>query len=330
MDRIIIFDIRGRDELGDISYKQLIVEIMGRHSNIILVDKEKGTIIDSIKHIPASQNSYRTILPGSTYIFPPAQDKMNPLQAQKEDILRSIDFNSGKIDRQLVQKFSGVSPVFAKEIIHRAGLANRETVPEAMMNMMEELHNHQYQPTITATETKEDFYLFALAHLKGESKVYSSLSEMLDRFYFGKADRDRVKQQANDLERLMKNEKDKNEIKIKKLQTTLSKAQRADEYQLLGELLTANIHVVKRGMEEIKVVNYYDEAGGEMTISLNPRKRPAENAQGYFTKYQKAKNAVQIVKEQIELAIKKLNILMDYYSKYLQQQLKILKKYEKN
>src|SRR5690606_2084472 len=116
---------------------------------ITLVDKEKGTIIDSIKHVPASQNSYRTILPGSTYVFPPSQDKINALNAHTEEILRSIDFNSGKLDHQLVQKFSGVSPVLAKEIIHRAGLANRVTVPETMLNMMKDLHDHKYQPTIT-------------------------------------------------------------------------------------------------------------------------------------------------------------------------------------
>ena len=122
MDRLIIIEVRGRNELGDVSYKQLMVEIMGRHSNIILVDKEKEMIIDSIKHIPAAVNSYRTILPGATYISPPAQEKSNPLEANEEDVLRAIDFNVGKIDRQIVQHFSGVSPLLSREIMHRTGL----------------------------------------------------------------------------------------------------------------------------------------------------------------------------------------------------------------
>src|SRR5690606_32446909 len=133
MDRIIIFDIRGRDELGDESYKQLIVEIMGRHSNIILVDKEKEKIIDSIKHIPTALNSYRTILPGSSYIYPPAQEKVNPLPVSEEEVMKEIDFNSGKLDKQIVERFAGFSPILAKELIFRAGLANRVTVPKAFV-----------------------------------------------------------------------------------------------------------------------------------------------------------------------------------------------------
>ncbi|MBS4203843.1 Rqc2 family fibronectin-binding protein [Lederbergia citrea] len=315
MDRIVIFDIKGRNELGDVSYKHLIVEIMGRHSNVVLVDKEKGTIIDSIKHISAALNSYRTILPGSSYIFPPAQDKADPLSATKEDMLKAIDFNSGKLDKQIVEKFAGISPILAKEITFRSGLANRVSLPDAFITLMAQLRQHEYNPAITDSANKEHFYLFPLTHLEGESKPFSSLSEMLDRFYFGKAVRDRVKQQASDLERLMKNEKEKNETKVKKLQSTLKDAEKADQYQLLGELLTANMHVAKKGMQEILVVNYYDDLGGQILIALDPRKSPAENAQSYFSKYQKAKNSVHIVKEQIAKAIDEIN----YFDGLLQQ-----------
>ncbi|MBS4217808.1 NFACT family protein [Bacillus sp. FJAT-49711] len=315
MDRIIIFELRGRDELGDESYKQLIVEIMGRHSNIILVDKEKEKIIDSIKHIPAALNSYRTILPGSTFISPPAQNKSNPFSASEQDILKKVDFNSGKLDKQIVEHFSGFSPICAKELIFKAGLANRETVPKTFVSLMDEIKNHLYDPAITIANDKEQFYLFPFTHLNGEHKKFASLSEMLDRFYFGKADRDRVKQQAFDLERLMKNEKNKNESKVKKLQATLEAAEKADEYQLLGELLTANMHLVKRGMKEITVINYYDENGGQMNIVLDPRKSPSENAQSYYTKYQKAKNSVQVVEEQISKADDEIS----YFDGLLQQ-----------
>ncbi|CAM4040593.1 Rqc2 family fibronectin-binding protein [Lederbergia lenta] len=315
MDRIIIFDLKGRNELGDVSYKQLIVEIMGRYSNIILVDQEKGMILDSIKHIPASINSYRTILPGSSYILPPPQEKIDPFVATEDDILKALDFNSGKLDKQLVAKFAGMSPLLSKEIIHHTGLANRETLPPAFIAYMKRLGSHDYQPTITTADSKEFFYLIPLTHLHGEFKSFASLSDMLDRFYFGKAVRDRVKQQAYDLERFMKNEKEKNETKIKKLETTLKKAENASHYQLLGELLTANMHLIKRGMEEISVINYYDEAGKEITIPLNPRKNPAENTQQYFSKYQKAKNALQIVKVQIEKALDEVN----YFEGLLQQ-----------
>lgn len=315
LERIIVMELKGRDDLGDESIKQLIIEIMGRHSNIILVNKDYQKIIDSIKHIPSSLNSYRTILPGGTYIFPPPQQKEDPLKADKLDILKNIDFNTGKIDKQIVQQFKGISPSAAKEIVFRTGLVNPKTLPPVFMDIMQKLNHHQYEYTLTATENRSEFYLFPLKHMGGEYKHFSSLSEMLDIFYFGKAERERVRQQTLDLERLMKNERDKNEKKISKLEATLEKAEKAAELQLLGELLTANMHVAKKGMREVEVVNYYDENGGKITIPLDPRKSPAENAQDYFKKYQKAKNSIQIVKSQIRQAKEEVQ----YFDVLLQQ-----------
>ncbi|MFE8695242.1 NFACT family protein [Cytobacillus sp. FJAT-53684] len=302
LDRIIIFEVKGRNEIGDTSYKQLIVEIMGRHSNITLVDKTRNMILDSIKHVSFAINSHRAILPGQEYVLPPQQDKMNPFEASEEDVLRQIDFNSGKLDKQLVAAFAGISPLFAKEILFHSGLANRTTVPKTFLQFMQLLKDHQIQPTITNSGQKESFYLIALEHLQGESRKFDSLSEMLDRYYFGKAERDRVKQHSNDLERFIMNEKEKNEKKIDKLHATLLDAEKADKHQLFGELITANIYAISRGMKTIEVINYYDENGATITIPLDPQKNPSDNAQKYFTKYQKAKNAVNIVKEQIELA----------------------------
>ncbi|MFC0418751.1 NFACT family protein [Cytobacillus solani] len=301
LDRIIIFEVKGRNEIGDTSYKQLIVEIMGRHSNITLVDKTRNLILDSIKHVSFAVNSHRAILPGQEYVLPPQQDKMNPFEASEEDILRQIDFNSGKLDKQLVSAFAGISPLLAKEVLFHSGLANRTTVPKTFLHYIRLLKNHELSPAITSGGQKDSFYLFPLEHLQGEPKKFNSLSEMLDRFYFGKAERDRVKQHANDLERFIHNEKDKNEKKIEKLLATLKEAENADQHQLYGELITANIYAIKKGMKTVDVSNYYDENGAMVTIPLDPQKTPSENAQKYFTKYQKAKNAITIVKEQIEI-----------------------------
>ncbi|WP_066068489.1 Rqc2 family fibronectin-binding protein [Neobacillus soli] len=302
-DRMIIFEIKGRNEIGDISYKQLIIEIMGRHSNIIIVDKTRNVILDSIKHISFAVNSFRAILPGQPYVFPPAQNKQYPFMASEEDVLRSVDFNGGKLDRQLVEHFAGTSPLFAKEVIFQSGLANRTTVPETFIRLIKKVESGDISPAIISSGGKDAYYLFPLEHLKGEIKTFSTISEMLDRYYFGKAERDRVKQQGNDIERFIGNEKEKNEKKISKLEDTLKEAERADQYQRFGELLTANIYAAKKGMKEIEVLNYYDELGGTITIPLDPRKTPSENAQKYFSKYQKAKNAVAVVVEQIDLAL---------------------------
>ena len=301
-ERIFIFEVKGRNELGDISYKQLIVEIMGRHSNIILVDKNRNVILDSIKHVSYAVNTHRAILPGQVYIAPPEQNKHNPFTAEEQDVLKTLDFNSGRLDRQLVEQFSGVSPLFAKEVLFNSGLSNRTTLPPTFIKMIKEIESGKVEPAITSYSGKEAFYLFPLKHLKGESRTFRSLSEMLDRFYFGKAVRDRVKQQFSDLERFIVNEKEKNEKKIEKLKRTLEEAERADEYQRFGELLTANLYAAKKGMKEIEVVNYYDESGSTITIPLNPLKTPSENAQKYFSRYQKAKTAMRIVEEQIQKA----------------------------
>ncbi|WP_066365113.1 Rqc2 family fibronectin-binding protein [Neobacillus fumarioli] len=314
-DRIMIFEIKGRNEIGDISYKQLIVEIMGRHSNIILVDKSRNIILDSIKHISHAVNSYRAILPGHVYVFPPAQNKLNPFSATEEGVIRELDFNAGKLDRQLVEHFAGISPLFAKEVIYQCGLANRMTVPKTLTRMVKRIENKELSPAIMTSSEKEAFYLFPLEHLKAEVKCFSSLSKMLDRFYFGKAERDRVKQQGNDIERLIMNEKEKNEKKIEKLQATLAEAQHADKFQRYGELLTANLYALKKGMKEIEVLNYYDDAGGTIIIPLDPGKTPSENAQRYFSKYQKAKKSIQIVMEQIDIAKRELA----YFDNLLQQ-----------
>ncbi len=301
-DRIIIFEIKGRNEIGDLSYKQLIVEVMGRHSNIILVDKTRGIILDSIKHISFALNSHRAILPGQPYVFPPEQHKLDPFTASEDDVLKWLGFNGGKLDKQIVDTFAGVSPLFAKEVIFTSGLANRSTVPKAFIQLVDKIKKMEVSPAIIESNGKEAFYLFPLAHLKGESKTYPTLSEMLDRYYFGKAERDRVKQQGHDLERFILNEKEKNEKKIVKLEKTLKEAEKADKYQRFGELLTANLYMVQKGMKEIDVVDYYDENGGTVVIPLEPRKTPSENAQKYFLKYQKAKNALSVVEEQIALA----------------------------
>lgn len=315
LDRILIFNIKGRNEIGDISYKKLIVEIMGRHSNIILVDQIKNMILDSIKHVPSAVNTHRIVLPGHEYINPPEQHKANPFEADEQDVLRRLDFNGGKLDKQIVSEYAGISPLFAKEVTFQAGLVNRTTVPQAFLTLIDRVKRHEYSPSIMEMENKESFYLFPLAGTKSNVKSFSTLGEMLDRYYFGKAERDRVKQQATDIERLIVNEKGKNEKKIAKLEETLHEANKAQQYQLFGELLTANLYAVQRGMKEIEVVNYYDENGSTILIPLDPFKTPSENAQKYFTKYQKAKNALTIVQEQIEKAKNELT----YFEALIQQ-----------
>lgn len=316
LERIIQITVRSRNEIGDESLKTLVIEIMGRHSNIILVDTKTNVILDSLKHISLAVNRHRTVYAGAEYVAPPAQHKVNPLLIETEDnFIRPLDFLSGNMDKQLVGAFMGISPLFAKEVVKKAGMVNEKALSEAFFSIQKPLLTHTYSPTMITANGKEFFYLFPLTHLQGEEKTFSSVSELLDRFFFGKAERDRVKQQAYDLERFMQNEKNKNEKKLIKLEKTLQDAGKADKYQLFGELLTANMYALKKGDKDIEVINYYDENGGTVKITLDPLKTPSENAQRYFQRYQKAKNSVVVVEEQIE----KTNEEILYFDSLLQQ-----------
>ncbi len=305
LERIITFHIRGRNEIGDLTSKQLIVEIMGKHSNIILVDPVRGMILDCIKHVSPVVNRVRTLLPGHTYQAPPAQDKRNPLSVSADEI-NVIHFTDIGAAKTLVTEFAGLSPFITRALLSA----------EDFVQYMDLAKRHQYQPTMmVSSEQKESFYLWPLAISSVEVKTFPSLSELLDRFYFGKAGRDRNKQQAADLIKLIQNELDKNQHKLSKLANQLIDAKNADIYKKTGELLTANLHLLSKGMKTATVQDYYHPDLIDVSIPLDPRKAPNANAQHYFAKYQKAKKSIQHIHEQSALA----KVEIDYLENILHQ-----------
>ncbi|MFY0544467.1 Rqc2 family fibronectin-binding protein [Brevibacillus sp. H7] len=300
MERIINLDVRTRDELGDTTRKRIVVEIMGKHSNIILMDPSTNTILDSALHVTMAISQYRQVLPGRPYVFPPSQNKLNPLLTSKEEFTSRLDWNGGRLDKQLVDTYSGLSPLFAKEIVHRAGLATRETLWDAFSGVMAKVNRHDYHPVVVETAAKTHFSVIELTHLMdGRTTPYANVSACLQAYYEGKALRDTVKQKVHDLIRIVTTERNKNEKKIEKLEQTLVEARDAERFKLYGEFITAHMHQLKRGDTELVTVNWYDEAGGTITIPLDPLKTPSENLQAYYKRYNKAKNSLQIVEEQI-------------------------------
>lgn len=303
MERIIHIDVRTRDELGDTAVRRIIMEIMGKHSNIILLDPATGIIIDSAMHVTLAISQYRQVTPGRAYISPPSQDKKDPLDATEPEFISSLDWNGGRLDKQIVEAYTGISPLLAKEIVHRAGLGSRETLWAAFSQVMEAIKLDSYAPTVTETKEKAYFHVVELTHIHAASTTsFPSVQACLQAYYEGKALRDTVKQRAHDLIRFVTGERNKNEKKIEKLEQTLKDAHDADLFRLYGELITANMHQMKRGDKELVTINWYDEAGGSMTIPLDPLKTPSENLQSYYKRYNKAKNSLQIVGEQIEQA----------------------------
>lgn len=307
LERVVTIEFRGVDEIGVHVNKTLVIEIMGRHSNVILLNEDKNTIINCLKHVPPFQNRYRSLVPGAPYIEPPPQDKLSLLTDDSESFIRKLDFNQGKMDRQIVQVASGISPFIAKEIVHRAGLGSEKVYEKELKQFQSEVIQCSFQPTIYR-EGKEDFHVISISYLKN-GEIYSNTNDMLDAFYSNKAERDRVKQQAKDLDRIVKNELSKNERKIKIHEKTLAKSKQAAKYQKLGELLTANLHAVKRGDESITVVDYYDPEQSEITITLQSDKTPSENAQRYFTRYRKLEASQANAKRELRKAKLELHYL---------------------
>lgn len=294
-DRIIIIDVQARNEIGDEIERRLIIEIMGRHSNFILLDASRNLIIDSMKHLPPSVNSYRTILPGQNYIPAPPQNKLDPFHMTAEQFAeQSAGWHEPK---DIVRQISGFSPLTAAELLFRLqGSGQPFTV---WLQFLQSFTAGNMTPSAVEYDRKTAFSAVELRHLEGQQQLFPTLAALLDKVYFARAERERVKSQAIDLERWLANEIAKLENKTKKLQDEQKAAENLDTWKLYGELLTANSYLLKKGDAEAAVDNYYEQ-GTTVTIPLDPRKSPIDNAQRYFSRYAKAKNALIQIAEQLD------------------------------
>lgn len=271
-DRQIILHISTKDEIGDSLKIALITEIMGKHSNIILLEKTSQKIIESIKHIGFSQNQYRTILPGSTYIAPPLNTAIDPFKATDEEIFEALQ------TEQLQQKLQGIGRDSKNAL---TGLSVIE-FNEKLLTVT---------PSIYPNDT------FSSIKLADEFVSFDSLSEMLDTYYADKAERDRVKQVAASVIKKIQNELKKNRDKLKKQERELLATDNAEIFRQKGELLNTFLNQVPNDKASVTLENYYTNEPIE--IALNPALSPVQNAQRYFHRYQKLKQAVKFLGEQI-------------------------------
>ncbi|WP_270875949.1 fibronectin-binding protein EfbA [Enterococcus faecium] len=300
-DRVIHFHFAKRNELGDLQNIILIVELMGRHSTIVLVNQETGKILDAIKHIGSSQNTYRSLLPGVEYIAPPKQEVLNPFSSDKEKIFQRL--SQTELEPKAIQyQFQGIGFDTAQELTKR--LLER---PNEKMVVWDEFFssiiNHP-DPTFYET-TNKDFFTPIVYQVFSEQAsavtTYPTLSQLLDSYYHEKAEKDRAKQQDGELIRKIENELKRNKNKLKKREQTLKESENAENYRRDGELLTTFLTQVPRGAKEVVLPNYYEE-DRPIKIALDPALTPNQNAQKYFHRYQKLKNAVKLIGEQIQEA----------------------------
>ncbi|EMF0269667.1 fibronectin-binding protein EfbA [Enterococcus hirae] len=307
-DRVIHFHFTKRDELGDLQNIILIVELMGRHSTIILVNKESGKILDAIKHIGSSQNTYRSLLPGVDYIAPPEQNQLNLFSQEKEKVFHRLS-QMDLTPKGIQQQFQGIGFDTAQELVAR--LTER---PNEKMLVWQEFFtaiDTQLSPSLYEVAEKEYFtpinYRFFDSNTQ-QKKMYPTLSALLDAFYQEKAEKDRAKQQGGELIRKIENELKRNRNKLKKREQTLKDSENAEDYRRDGELLTTFMAQVPRGANEVTLPNYYEE-DRPITIKLDPALTPNQNAQKYFHRYQKLKNAVKLIGKQIEEAKNEIDYL---------------------
>ncbi|ENZ5677545.1 fibronectin-binding protein EfbA [Enterococcus hirae] len=307
-DRVIHFHFTKRDELGDLQNIILIVELMGRHSAIILVNKESGKILDAIKHIGSSQNTYRSLLPGVDYIAPPEQNQLNPFSQEKEKVFHRLS-QMDLTPKGIQQQFQGIGFDTAQELVAR--LTER---PNEKMLVWQEFFtaiDTQLSPSLYEVAEKEYFtpinYRFFDSNTQ-QKKMYPTLSALLDAFYQEKAEKDRAKQQGGELIRKIENELKRNRNKLKKREQTLKDSENTEDYRRDGELLTTFMAQVPRGANEVTLPNYYEE-DRPITIKLDPALTPNQNAQKYFHRYQKLKNAVKLIGKQIEEAKNEIDYL---------------------
>jgi len=281
-DRILEISVSNKNEIGDSVAVTLVIEIMGKHSNIILLDKASGKIIEAIKHVGFSQNSYRTILPGSTYVAPPQTGSLNPFTVGDEklfEILHTEDLEP----KRLQQIFQGLGRDTATEL---SGCLTADK-----LKTFRAFFASPTQPSLT--EKSFSALLFS------DSKTQmSTLSELLDTFYKDKAERDRVNQQASELIRRVENELEKNRKKLGKQEEELLATENAEEFRQKGELLTTFLHQVPNDQDQVELDNYY--TGEKIIISLDKALTPNQNAQRYFKRYQKLKEAVKHLTSLIE------------------------------
>lgn len=298
-DRHIEIDIQSTDELGDKIYRTVILEIMGKHSNLILVDDNRK-IIEGFKHLTPNTNQYRTVMPGFQYEAPPTQNKLNPYEVSGQEVLKYIDFNQGNIACQLLQNFEGFSPLITKEITERRQFMTSDTLPAAYDEVMAETKLEPVPIFHKNHETgKEDFYFMRLKQFYDDSVIYSSLDELLDRFYDARGERERVKQRANDLVKFVQQQLQKNRNKLTKLHAEYEGTQSKETQQLYGELITANIYRIQQGDKSLTTQNYY--TGEDVTIPLDPTKSPSVNAQYYYKQYNRLKTREHELERQIQL-----------------------------
>lgn len=314
-ERILNIHIESLNEMGDSTVKKLVIEIMGKHSNIMLLD-ENDTVLDSIKHVSHDTSSVREVLPGKKYVLPPSQDKLNILELTKESFTNVITAQKGvKIQEIIFGSYTGISPILASELCNRAELDGSQyseaLTPcdvEKLFNVLDCLRNiiieGRFAPEMIIDEANKkiiDFSSTEMTLYDGYSKeCYRSISSLLENFYYQKDNSTRMKQKTHDLNKLIHLNIERCTKKREIQNKTLKDIKDREKWKKYGELITSNIYQIEKGQTFFETQDFYEESLPLVKINLDAEQTPVENAQRYFNKYNKAKRTFAALQEQIE------------------------------
>ncbi len=320
-ERVMKIDIESRDELGELSVKTLIAELMGKHSNIILVD-HTGRIIDSIYHVDITVSSLRQILPGLTYENPPSQGKMSPLAVTADEVSEKLSCE-GDASKNIVNGFMGISPLSAREIVYDAlgsadAAADDENKKEKISGSFDKFFSKvklaEFSPQIVYNSESKDIMDFSAVDIRqyedmAKIKTFETMSEAVERFYSGKASAASLKQKYADLSKVISINLDRCRKKLQIENETIAKAEKREKYKVYADLIMANLYAIKKGEKSVTLDNFYDEDGGKVTITLKEDLTPAENAQRFYTRYNKEKTAYNETVKQREKNLEEIDYL---------------------
>lgn len=311
MERIINFEIEHLNEMGDLCHKVLIIELMGKYSNIIFTDSD-GTIIDSAKRIPASVSSVREVLPGRAYTIPATQeDKYNPLTVDSKQFVDIISVKPLTVSKAIYSSFSGISPLAANELAHRAGLDADAPVAayshDELLHlgsnftwMMEDIKNNRFTPNIVrdGNEPKEFSSIELTQYSDLTVTKYESISEVLELYYSERNAYTRIRQKSADLRKHVNTLLERNQKKYSLQMKQLKDSEKREKYKVYGELINAFGYGLTPDDKFLEAANYYDD-NKIIKIPIDNTKTPAENAQKYFDKYGKMKRTAEALNELI-------------------------------
>lgn len=310
LERIIHFEIEHLDELGDLCKKELIVEIMGKHSNIIFCN-EDGTIIDSIKHVSSQMSSVREVLPGRTYFIPDTMEKSDPLSVSFAEFQRVLTEKPMPLAKAVYTSFTGIGPVVAEEICYLSGIDSSLTPRELSEDLLthlyrqftlyfEEVSAGHFSPAIYyhGAEPKE-FSALPLTHFSQYiRKEYDSISRLLEDYYAEKNTLTRIRQKSVDLRRVVQTALERNRKKYDLQAKQLRDTENREKFKVYGELIHTYGYNLEPGAKKLEALNYYTNE--MITIPLDSTKTPQENALKYFEKYNKQKRTFEALTSLIE------------------------------